>query len=710
MGGPTILAHTPQDAGSDGGLMTSRWFRRATRVALVALPLCSLPLCLLIGAPLAAQDQARDADMPRYGSLGLDTGNMNRDLVPGDDFFAYMEGNWADHTSIPPDKTRIGYNYDLEDKVAEDVRAIAENAVAHPDSPTAQRIAAVWTAWMDEKGIEARGVTGLQPLVARIAAIKTRRDLMETMAEPGFASAIGFSIGPDAKDPGHYVLGADQGDLGLPARDYYLEPGEKYDAVRKAYVDYIAQIFTLAGVSEGATRASAIMALETALAKADWAPERLRDPQATYNPVPRARLAAFAPGIAWDAMLARLGVPQAKVIVVGEPSAVRAIGQHLARDPIELWKDYLVFRLISDMASDLPAAFDQAHFDFYGRVLGGVTQQRPRWKRGVDVLNRELGQDVGQIYLKTHWSDDADKQMAELIDDLKAAYADRIAHAAWMDAPTRAAALAKLAAFEARVAGPKTPLDYSDFHATGDAFANAIEMQRFQWALQVKRYGGPVDRGVWDMNPQTVNAYYNPQTNQITFPAAELQPPFFDPNADPAVNYGAAGATIGHEMGHGFDDQGRQYDGQGRLKNWWTAASAAKFKAHADALVTQFDAYEPLTGLHIKGALTLGENLADLGGLEAAYAAWHRYQVRHGEAVELDGMTGDQRFFLAYAQSWQAEVRDEALREQLLGDPHSPDKFRVNGTVRNMDEWYAAFDVKPENKLFLPPESRVHIW
>ncbi|WP_420382307.1 M13 family metallopeptidase [Novosphingobium sp.] len=687
--------------------MTRTWFRRALTCALVALPI----------APLMAQNadthtapNARDPDAPVYGSLGIDTGNMNRDIVPGDDFFAYMEGNWADHTSIPPDKTRIGYNYDLEDKSAEDVRKIALNAVAHPDSPTAQRIAAVWSAFMNEPAIEAHGVTALQAMIARIAVIKTRGELMALMAEPGFANAIGFSVAPDVKRPDHYAVYAGQGELGLPAREYYLENGEKYVAVRKAYVEYMTQLFALAGVSDGPTRAASILALETALAKDDWAPERMRDPVATYNPVLRAKLATYAPGVAWEAMLNKLGLPKADMVVIRQPSAVRAIGHHLATDPVEVWRDYLVFRLVSDMAPYLSAQFVQSRFNFYGVVLEGVTQQRPRWKRGVDMVDSALGQDVGQIYLKTHWSPEADKQMGELIDDLKASYADKINHAAWMDAPTKTAALAKLATFEARVAGPKTPIDYSDFHASDDAFANAIEMERFGWALQAKRYGGPVDRGLWDMNPQTVNAYYSETTNQITFPAAELQPPFFDPNADPGVNYGGAGATIGHEMGHGFDDQGRQFDGQGRLRAWGTAASTARFKAKAAALTRQFDAYEPIAGVHIKGALTLGENLADLGGLEVAYAAWHRYQDRHGAATELDGMTGDQRFFLSYAQSWQASTRDEALREQLLGDPHSPDKFRVNGIVRNMDEWYAAFDVKPEQKLYLAPELRVHVW
>ena len=684
--------------------MTRSWFRRALVCALITLPV----------APLMAQDatsaSVKDPDAPAYGSLGLDTGNMNRDIVPGDDFFAYMEGNWADHTSIPPDKTSIGYNYDLEDKVAEDVRKIATDAVAHPDTPAAQRIAAVWSAWMDDKAIEARGVTELQALVARIAVIKTRRELAELMAEPGIASAIGFDVVPDPKRPERYVLYAEQGGLGLPAREYYLDEGDKYVAVRKAYVEYMTQMFALAGVSDGPARATSILALETALAKDDWTPERMRDPVATYNPVLRAKLAAYAPGIEWGVMLDKLGLAKADMVVIGQPSAIRAIGHHLATDPVDVWRDYLVFRLASEMAPTLTAQFDQAHFNFYGNVLQGVTQQRPRWKRGVDVLNRALGQDVGQIYLTKHWSPEADKQANELIDDLKAAYADKITHAAWMDAPTKAAAMAKLDKFEARVAGPKSPIDYTDFHATDDAFANLIETRRFEWALQVKRYGGPVDRGVWDMNPQTVNAYYNPHTNQITFPAAELQPPFFDPNADPGVNYGGAGATIGHEMGHAFDDEGRQFDAEGRLHAWGTPASAAKFKVRATALTRQYDAYEPIAGVHIKGALTVGENLADLGGLEVAYAAWHRYQTRHEPATELDGMTGDQRFFLAYAQSWQSSVRDEALRQQLLGDPHSPDKFRVNGVVRNMDEWYAAFDVKPEQKLYLAPELRVHVW
>lgn len=665
---------------------------------------------VLAGAAAAQDADPRPADLPRYGSLGLETGNMNRDIVPGDDFYAYMEGNWVDHTSIPADKARIGYNYDLDDAIAIDLRKIAEDAVAHPDTPAAQRIAHVWSAWMDEAGIEQRGMAGVQPLVARIAAIKTRGQLMALMAEPGFANPIGLSIAADLKAPAKYALYVSQGQLGLPVRDYYLDPGEKYAAIRKAYQAYVARIFTLAGVSDAEARAAGIMALETAIARDQAPPEAQRDPVANYNPVLRANLAKAYPGADWDAMLASLGLPKVARLIVRETGAVRSAAQHLARDPLNLWQDYLVFRLISDHAEYLPAAFDAAHFEFYGKEIEGLSAQKPRWRRGIDLLNEEIGQDLGTIYLKTHWSAEADAQMGEMIDDLRWAYADRITQAAWMDEPTRKAALDKLGKFEARVAGPKKPIDYTDFHAGDDAFANALETERFNRARRVAQFAQAVDRDEWWMSPQTVNAYYSSTTNQITFPAAELQPPFFDPNADPAVNYGAAGATIGHEMGHGFDDRGRKFDGTGRLTDWWTKASADKYKLRADALTKQFDAYEPVPGVHVKGALTLGENLADLGGLEAAYAAWKRYQMRHGEAQVIDGMTGDQRFFLAYAQSWQFKVRDEALRDQLLTDPHSPDNLRVNGIVRNFDPWYAAFDVKPENKLYLPPDQRVKLW
>lgn len=700
--------------------MTTIWMRCASRIALCALPVfaASAQAQTPPDAAPVAQEQAAsapdaadaDSGAPRYGSLGLDTGNMNRDIAPGDDFYAYMEGNWSEHTSIPADKAAIGYNYDLSDKVDEDLRTIITAAQTHPGSDAERRIAAVYGAFLDEKGIEARGVATLQPLVARIAAIKTRAELVALMMEPGFPAAIDLSISPDNLDPTHYALWASQGELGMPAREYYLDPGEKYVAFRKAYLAYVAKIFTLAGVPAADQRAAAILALETALAKDDWAPERMRDPRAIYNPVPRAKLAATVPGVDWAAMLKAYGLPEVKTVVLAQPSALRAIAGHLARDPIEGWKDYLVFRLIDAHAAVLPAAFDEAAFDFHGRTLNGITAQRPRWRRAIGQVNAALGEDLGQLYLKQHWSPEAQAQTDEMLDDLRAAYGDLIAKASWMDGPTRAAAQSKLAAFEARVAGPRTFIDYSTFTASDDALANAIESERFDHALMLGRFAKPVDRGLWDMLPQTVNAYYSTQTNQITFPAAEMQPPFFDPNADPAINYGGIGATIGHEMGHGYDDEGRQFDAAGRLRNWWTAPSLKRYTAMAKGLADQFNAYEPLPGVHVKGDLTLGENLADLGGLQAAYVAYHRYLARHGDTGELDGMSPDQRFFLAYAQSWQSKHREDALRQQLLSDPHAPDMLRVNGIVRNLDAWYTAFNVTPDAKLYLPPEKRVKVW
>jgi endothelin-converting enzyme/putative endopeptidase len=426
----------------------------------------------------------------------------------------------------------------------------------------------------------------------------------------------------------------------------------------------------------------------------------------------RAQLAALAPEFDWAGTLAGIGLANMPIVDVSEPSAVAAAGKRIGDVPLQTWKDYLTFRFLSDQAQYLPKAFDQAHFDFYSHTLNDVPQQRDRWKRGMALLDQDLGEAVGQLYVARHWSPETEAQAKELLADMRAAYADKISHASWMDEATRKEALTKLAAFDPRIGHPAKYIDYSSFKVSRtDPLANAMASADFQWRLQLSRLGKPVDRSLWEMTPQTVNAYYDPTLNQVTVPAAILQPPFFDPHADPAVNYAETGATtIGHEMGHGFDDEGRQFDAQGRLRDWWTPVSADRYKVKADMLANQFDAYEPIPGVHIKGRLTLGENLADLGGLETAYAAYRRYVARHGEPPVVDGFTGDQRFFLAYAAAWQGNSREGALRAQLLSNPHSPDKYRVNGIVRNFDPWYAAFDIKPGDKLYLPPEQRTHVW
>jgi endothelin-converting enzyme/putative endopeptidase len=648
---------------------------------------------------------------PVYGTWGVEYGTMDRAVKPGDDFWRYAEGTWLRTKTIPDDKARAGYNYELPDEAEKQVRAIVDGAGAHPASPVARQVADYYAAWMDEAGVEARGLAPLKPYLDRIAAVRSKADLVALMAEPGYPAPIAMGPMADPKMPTRYTVGADQGELGLPTRDYYLLPDAKYVAFRKAYRDYMARIQTLAGMPDAQANADRILALETALAKEQWTPERRRDPQATYNPMDRAKLAALAPQFDWTAVLAKTGLGAMPIVIVGEPSAIAAAGRQIDAVPLSTWKTWMAARFVSDHASYLPRAFDDAHFAFYSHTLNDVPAQRARWKRGIRLLDRDLGEAVGELYVQRHWSPATEAAAAELVGDLRTAYAQKIRAAAWMDAPTRTEALAKLTAFDPRIGHPVRYIDYSGMAVSrADPLANAMAAEDFRWKLGLSRLGRPVDRSLWDMTPQTVNAYYDPVMNQVTFPAAQLQPPFLDAAADPAVNYGETGATIGHEMGHGFDDQGRQYDAKGVLRDWWTPATATKYTAHAQMLAKQFDGYQPLPGVHVKGQLTLGENLADLGGLEAAYAAYRLYVGRHGEPKLIDGFTGDQRFFLAYAQSWQGKARDGSLRQQLLSDPHSPEEYRVNGIVRNMDEWYKAFGVKPGQALYLAPAARVHVW
>jgi len=652
------------------------------------------------------------AAAPRYGTWGVATEDMDLKVKPGDSFFEFAEGTWLRNHPIPADKTGAGYNYELPDEIEQQVRKMVEDVTASPTSPIAQKIGDAYAAWMDEAGIEQRGLAPLKPWLARIDAVKTKSQLVRLMAQPGYAAPISLGISTDQDNPTRYAAFSGQARLGLPTRDYYLLKGDKYDSIRTAYRDYIVQLGKLAGLSDPEGRATRILALETRLAKDQWTPERRRDPVATHNPMTRAQLMKLAPQFEWPAMLNSVGLAAARKVDVGEPSAVAAAGKRIADVPLSTWKEYLTFRFVSDHANNLPKAFDDARFGFYSRTLNDVPEQRARWKRGMSMLDESLGEAVGQLYVAQHWPAETARQANELVKDVTDAYREKITNAAWMDAATKKAALEKLGTFDPRIGYPVKWIDYSDLKVSRtDPLANEIATEDFRWKLELKRFPHPVDRTLWEMTPQTVNAYYDPTMNQITVPAAILQPPFFDANADPAVNYAETGATtIGHEMGHGFDDQGRQYDAKGRLKDWWTPATAAKYKVKADRLAAQFDQYEPIPGVHIKGRLTLGENLADLGGLEAAYDAYRRYVARHGEPPVIDGYTGDQRFFIAYAQAWQGKRREGALRQQLLSNPHSPDQYRVDGIVRNFDPWYKAFNVQPGDKLYLPPEERVHVW
>ena len=669
-------------------------------------------LALATASLLATVSIAADA-APKFGSWGYDATAMDSSVKPGDDFFDYVNGSWFKRTEIAADRTFAGIDSVLNDQIERDVRAIVEDMAKDPaaNGRLGQQIGDLYASWMDEDRVEQLGTEPLKPYLARIAAVRTRGELVDLFAEPGFDSPVGLFIIPDFKNPTRYALYASQGGLGMPNRDYYLLKGEKYDAYRKAYRDYVIQTQKLAGIADAEAKADRIIALETQIAKIHWTPEQSRDVDKIYNLMTRAQLRTFAPQLQWDRALAKLGLPKVDKVIVAEKSAVQAEGKLFASVPLETWKDWTAFHFISGNAQFLPRAFDQAKFDFYSKTLRDVPAQRARWKRGVDMVNGALGEGVGQIYVQRHYPAESDRQMHELIDNIRAALKDKIQNNSWMDAPTKAKALEKLATFDPRIGHPPKYIDYSSLVVKrDDLLGNAIRSNDFDWKLMLSRFPKAVDRTLWDMLPQTNNAYYDPTQNQITFPAAILQPPYFDPNADPASNYGSIGATIGHEIGHGFDDQGRKFDAHGKLADWWSVSTAKLYTAHADKLVAQYNSYEPIPGVHIKGQLTLGENLGDLGGLEVAYAAYRKYVADHGEPPVIDGLTGDQRFFIAYGYSWETKQREGALRAQLLTNEHSPAKYRVNGVVRNMDAWYKAFNVQPGDKMYLTPEERVHVW
>jgi endothelin-converting enzyme/putative endopeptidase len=679
-----------------------------TRFALVSA------LLLVGAAPLVAQGPgtataARPPAASRFTPWGVDLSARDPAIKPGDDFFRYSNNNWFARNPIPADRTSWGVGTVLSEDVEAQVRSIVETA-NRSDDPISRQVAAMYASWMDEAGIEQRGAAVLRPYLDRIAAAQTRDDLIRLFALPGWPAPIGVGITPNPADPTRYVAGTVQGGLGMPNRDYYLREGAQFDTYRTAYRNYVVTVQRLAGIADPEAKADAIIALERRIAEAHWTPERSRDVTQSINPMTPAQLAELAPQFNWPLLLREQGLGDLATIIVRQTTAIQAEGVLFAEVPLQTWKDWMAYQFIRSYAQFLPRAFDEANFEFYSRTLRGVPQQRDRWKRGLGILDGTLGEAVGKIYVEQYFPDTSRRQMTELVGDLRGALGERLRANAWMDEATRTAALAKLDAFDPRIGNPVRYIDYSSMQVDPhDLLGNMLRAAQFQQNLALSRLPNPVDRSLWAMNPQTINAYYSPLTNQITFPAAILQPPYFNASADPAVNYGAIGAVIGHEIGHGFDDQGRRFAPDGRLRDWWTAQSAERFTALTTRLKAQYDAFET-AGQHINGQLTMGENIGDLGGLEMAYAAYQRYQARHGRAPVIGGLTGDQRFFLAFAQAWRNNVREAALRQQVLTDPHSPPEFRVNGVVRNVDAWYRAFNIQPGDRLYLPPEQRVHIW
>ncbi|MEM9303373.1 MAG: M13 family metallopeptidase [Pseudomonadota bacterium] len=676
------------------------------------------------GTPTAATAetpaaQAASAGEPvanaAIGTWGFDTDAMDAATKPGDDFNRFANGQWLDKFEVPADLSSFGLFTKLRLDAEDDIRTIVEELASR--EPTAgsleQKVGDYFEGWMNTERLDELGAAPLRPHLDRIAGIETLDDVNAAFADLHMTAPFGIGIIPDPADTTRYIAFVSQAGLGMPNRDYYLKEEDRFAQYRTAYQAYIATLFTAAGIDDGAAKAEAILALETRIAEVHWTPQESRDIQKIYNPMPPAALAELAPEFAWSSILDELGLGGVDTFVVAQTTAIDAAGEIFAETSVDLWRDYLAFHLISDNARYLSSAFDEASYEFYSKTLRGTEEQRERWKRGVQEVNAGLGEAVGQIYVEQHFPSGYKAQMEDLVGNLVAAFEERLQQNEWMDDATREQALLKLSTFEPRIGFTDQWTDFSDLDIEkGAMLDNALAVSEFQWKQQVDRLGGPVDRAQWPYPPQTVNASYNPLLNQITFPAGILQPPFFDPNADAAVNYGAIGAVIGHEIGHGFDDQGRRFDQKGRIRDWWTQTSNDRFAERSGALGKQYGAFSPIEGMSVNPQLTMGENIGDLGGVQMAHAAYRRHldQCCNGEAPVIDGMTGDQRFFLGWAQVWRAKEREDSLRQRLLTDPHSPAQYRINGVVRNLDEWYAAFDVSEDDAMYLPPEARVRIW
>jgi len=647
------------------------------------------------------------------GAWGFDAAGMDRTVKPGDDFYEFANGNWMKTNHIPPDRSSWGsfttLAVDTETQVHEILGKVPADA---PQGSAEQKVHDYYRSYLDVDAIEKAGIAPAAAGLAEIAAAKTHADIARLMGRPdlGLDTPISVGVTVDEKNPDRYIVGIGQGGLSLPDRDFYLKDAAPLQEIRKKFVVHVEKILKLAGETDAGSQADAILKLETQFAKRHWPVEKRRERELTYNLRTRQDLDALAPKFPWTDMLTAAGLQAQTEFIVSEMDAVKSLGEFFTSVPISTWHSYLKYHYVIAHAQVLPKAFDDERFDFYSRILNGQPQQRERWRRAVNALNGSLGEVVGQLYVKQYFPPDSKKKMLDLVDNLRRAYAQRIRSLSWMTEDTKKVALEKLATFRPKIGYPDKWKDYSKLEIRlGDAFGNVVRARAYDWQFDLDRLGRPTDKDEWFMPPQTVNAYYNATFNEVVFPAAILQPPYFDPHADPAINYGAIGGVIGHEMGHGFDDQGAKSDAKGVMRNWWQPVDETAFKKLVDALVGQYDNYEALPGLKINGRLTVGENIGDLGGLTVAHEAYEM-SLDGKPAPVLDGFTGEQRFFLSWAQVWRELEREESTRNQIMSDPHSPALFRVQGVVRNMDEWYKAFDVKPEDKLYLAPEQRTRIW
>ena len=672
----------------------------------VSTPTSAAAASVPAAAPGAASNRAA------IGAFGLDLTAGKPQVKPGDDFFAYANGGWLDGFTIPADKASFG-PFDRLDELSKDrVRGIIEQAAAAhaPVGSPEQQIGDYYAAYLDQAAIEANGLTPAQGDLERIAAAHTREAVAALFGEPGFISLFDVQLPADFKNPDRYCVFISESTLGLPDRDYYLKDDAQLKEIRSKYVAYVAQMLTLAGVADAAAKARDIMAFETAASKVQWSIEKRRDVDAIYNPRSKTQMLAYAPGFPWQPFLAAQQLGGREQLVLGELTAIRDLAVLFDHTSVPTLQAFLTFHYLNSHAPYLPKRFDEARFAFYGQAMRGQPQQRERWKRAVDAVDDALGEAVGELYVAKYFPPESKAKMQQLVANLEAALSERIDALDWMTPQTKTRAHEKLAAFTPKIGYPDKWKDYSALSVRrDDLLGNVRRAAEWQWNYQIARLDKPVDRAEWQMTPQEINAYYNPSNNEIVFPAAILQPPFFDPNADAAVNFGAIGAVIGHEMGHGFDDQGRKFGPNGAMQDWWTPKDAQVFAARTGRLIREFSAFEALPGLKVNGANTIGENIGDLGGLNMAHAAY-RISLKGQPAPVIDGLSGDQRFFLAYAQVWREKYREGALRELVMSDVHSPSQFRVNGPLPNIDAWYSAFNVQPGDKLFIKPEERVRIW
>ncbi len=663
-----------------------------------------------VTAPVAAPATAK----AELGSFGVDLTARNEAVKPGDDFFMYSSGNWYDNFEMPADKTRYGAFTALAERSEEQVKTIIDDIANRTDlSADEQLIADFYHAYMDTDTINQLGISAIKPTLDQINAIKNTDDLTRVFGQAwltGASSPIGGGMWFNRLDPDKYEFTIGAGGLGLPDRSYYLEDSERFSTIREAYVTHIANMLEFAGITDGEQRAKAILALETKIAKGQWPREKRRDRDLTLNQIDRSDLAKSYPGFNWDIFFEQMGyqVPQ---LNIAQPEPVNAMINLVNTSSLDVWKDYLTFHTITNNAELLSEDIFNTSFAFFGKTLNGQEEPRPRWKRAVEQMSgtQSLGFAIGKVYVKRYFPESSKHQMAELVENLRTALGQRIDGLDWMGEETKVNAHAKLAAFTPKIGYPDVWQEYDGLHIKkDDLLGNIKQLRQFFQNDSIAKELEKTDRNRWGMTPQYVNAYYNSSFNEIVFPAAILQPPFFDPNADPAVNYGSIGAVIGHEMGHGFDDQGSKSDANGIQRNWWTDADRAAFEAKADMLAQQYSQYEPIPENFVNGRNSLGENIGDVGGLSMAYHAY-KLSLNGKEAPIIDGTTGDQRFFLAWAQVWKEKRTEQSMLSQLRAGTHAPGRYRALAP-RNHDAWYKAFDVKPGDKLYLPEEQRVRIW